>query len=43
MYLEALSLFKECLGDWAFFGRGASLGPRLIMTDDAAAEIAAIG
>ena len=39
---EALSLLKEVLPDGAFYGRGRDTGPRLILTDDAEAEISAI-
>ena len=43
---EALSclfnLVKTVLPDGSFFGRGAELGPRFFMTDDSAAEQAAL-
>lgn len=39
---ESLKLFKEVLPDGAFYGRGRDTGPRLILTDDAEAEISAI-
>ncbi|XP_034242704.1 uncharacterized protein LOC117646104 [Thrips palmi] len=34
----ALELWKTLLPEKAFYGRGASIGPKLIMTDDATAE-----
>ena len=39
---ESLKLFKEVLPDGAFYGRGRDTGPKLILTDDAEAEISAI-
>lgn len=43
---EALScvfnLVKQILPDGSFFGRGADHGPMLFMTDDSAAEQAAL-
>ena len=40
--IEALNLLKDVLPDGAFYGRGRDTGPRLILTDDADAEISAI-
>ena len=39
---KGLHMLKSILPEKAFFGRGASAGPKVIMTDDSAAERAAL-